>query len=232
MEFKENQKMKIRKIVSLVALLSFCVMAATGIVMFLAPQSRVAYWNGWELFGLSKRDYDSIHSTFMLLFLVAVVWHTILNWRSLVDYLRTSTRKLVVITPEFLLAMSVCVLFFVGTVWKSVPFDQYLGIAGVAKDYWRETLGSPPWAPADATPLNQFCLEMEDVERYTSQRSVSIDCDEAPSTLRNAGIIVDDISQPLDDIATANGTTPRAVADVVMSVTRPVSEIPAEVLPN
>jgi hypothetical protein len=86
--------MKIRRIVSLIALLSFCVMAGTGVVMFLAQQSRVAYWNGWELFGLSKRDYDAIHSTFMLLFLTSIVWHTVLNWKFLVDYLKTSTRTI------------------------------------------------------------------------------------------------------------------------------------------
>lgn len=224
--------MKIRRIISLIALLAFCAMAATGIVMFLAPQSRVAYWNGWELFGLSKRDYDDIHSTFMLLFLTAVVWHTILNWRSLVDYLRTNSRKLVVVTPEFLFAIAVCVLFFVGTIWRLAPFDQYLGIAGTAKEYWRETLGSPPWAPADATPLDQFCFEMENVEQYANQRSVSIDCEAALSTLRQAGILVESISQPMDDIAAANGTTPRAIADLVMSVARPGADDRHEALPN
>lgn len=224
--------MKTRRIISLIALLSFCVMAATGLVMFLAPQSRVAYWNGWELFGLSKRDYDSIHSTFMLLFLTAIVWHTVLNWRFIVDYLRTSTRKLVVVTPEFLLALAVCVLFFVGTVWRSVPFDQFLGIAGVAKSYWRETLGSPPWAPADATPLLHFCNGTEDVGPFTNNSAISIDCDEALTVLRDAGVVVDDPSQPIDDIAAANETTPKAIADLMMTAARPAAEGEAEVLPD
>lgn len=216
----------------MIALLSFCVMAATGIVMFLAPQSRVAYWNGWKLLGLSKRDYDAIHSTFMLLFLTAVVWHTVLNWKSLVDYMRRRTRNTVVVTPEFLLALAVCVLFFAGTVGRSIPFDQYLGIAGVAKDYWRETLGSPPWAPADATPLRQFCSRMESVVRHVGDRSVSIECDEALSILRKAGIVVEDVSQPLDDIAAANGTSPKAIAELIMSVAQPASEDSAEALPD
>jgi hypothetical protein len=224
--------MKIRKLISLIALLSFCVMASTGIVMFLAPQSRIAYWSGWELFGLSKRDYDAIHSTFMLLFLTSVIWHTVLNWKSLVDYLKTGPKKLVVFTPELTLAVAICVLFVAGTVWRSIPFDQYLGVGSVAKDYWAETLGSPPWAPADATQLSQFCHGMEDVEWYTSRRSISIDCDEAVSALRRAGITVEDASQPLDDIAAANGTTPRALAAVVVSVARPVSDAAGEALPD
>jgi len=207
-------------------------MAATGIVMFVAPQSRVAYWNGWEMFGLSKRDYDDIHSTFMLLFLTAVVWHTVLNWRALVDYLKTSTKKLVVVTPEFLLALAVCVLFLVGTVWRLIPFDQYLGIGGIAKDYWRDTLGSPPWAPADAAPLDQFCLQMEDVELYANHRVVTINCDVALSVLREAGVVVDDPTQSMDDIAAANGTTPKAIAELVMGVARPVMDDTVQALPR
>lgn len=224
--------MKIRRIISLVALLSFCVMALTGIVMFLAPQSRVAYWSGWELFGLSKREYDNVHSTFMLLFLTSVIWHTVLNWKSLVDYLKTGAKKLVVFTPEFTFAIAICGVFFLGTVLRSAPFDQYLGIGSVAKDYWRDTLGSPPWAPADATPLDQFCHEMEDVERYTSHRSVTIDCDEAVEALIEAGISVEDATQKMDDIAAANGTTPRDLAEVVLSVARSVPDSAVRALPE
>lgn len=213
--------MKIRRLVSLVALLSFCVMAFTGIVMFLAPQSRVAHWSGWELFGLSKRDYDAVHSAFMLLFLVSVVWHTILNWRPLVEYFKNRSRKLTVFTPEFSVAVAICGLFFVGTIWRLTPIDQYLGLGSVAKQYWEGTLGSPPWNPADATPLSHFCRGMEDVEWRATQRSITINCDDALSALRRAGIDVEDTSQPLDDIAAANGTSPRAVAEVIMTIARP-----------
>ena len=65
---------------------------------------------------------------------------------------------------------------------------------------------------------------MEDVERYSTQRSITIDCDAALVALRQAGIVVEDPSQPLDDIAAANGTTPRAIAEVVLSVARPAPE--------
>jgi len=215
--------MKYRKFVSLIALLSFIVMALTGIVMFLAPQSRVAYWSGWELFGLSKRDYDDVHSTFMLLFLVSLVWHTVLNWRSLADYMLSGAKKFFVFSPELFWAFAICVVFFVGTMLRVIPFDQYLSIGGVAKDYWAHSLGTPPWEPADATPLNQFCQTMEVAEEFANQRSVTIDCDEALSVLQSAGIEVNDPSQPLDDIAAENGTTPRDLADLVMSVARTAS---------
>jgi hypothetical protein len=73
---------------------------------------------------------------------------------------------------------------------------------------------------------------MADVDRYASDRLVAIDCDQALSVLRQAGIHVDDLSQPMDDLAAANGTTPRAVSEIVMSVARPVSDDNAEALPD
>ena len=94
--------------------------------------------------------------------------------------------------------------------------------------YWRQTLGSPPWAPADATPLDQFCRAIEVAELNASEAALSVDCEDALHALRNAGIAVEDISQPLDDIAAANSTTPRAIADVVLSVARREAE-PIEV---
>jgi len=218
--------MQIRKFVSLVSLLSFCVMAFTGIVMFLAPQSRVAFWGGWELFGLSKRDYDAVHSAFMVLFLTSIVWHTVLNWKPLLAYFKNQNKKLTVFTPEFSLATLLCVLFFAGTVWRLIPFEQYLSLGGVAKRYWTEVVGSPPWNPADATQLFRFCRHMETVEQYNSQRLVVVDCDEAVSALRQAGIDVEDVAQPLDDIAAANGTTPQAIAEIVMNIARPVPDAP------
>jgi hypothetical protein len=73
---------------------------------------------------------------------------------------------------------------------------------------------------------------MEDMEWYSSNRSVKIDCEEALDVLRQAGIVVHDLSQPMDDIAAANGTTPRAIAELVMSVARPTPIEEADALPD
>ena len=224
--------MKIRKLVSLIAFLSFVVMSFTGIVLFLAPQSRVAYWTGWELFGLSKRDYDAVHSTFMVLFVSSLVWHTVFNWKSLIDYLRDQNKKLKVFTFEFCIAVGLCVVFFVGTVYRVIPFEQYLDVASIAKRYWARTEGTPLWAPADATSLERFCRGMEGVEEFVNARRITIDPDEAVAALRRAGIEIDDSSMRMDEIAGANATTPQQLAEVVMTVARPVVEISRNLTPE
>ena len=46
--------MKSRRIVSLTVLLSFIVLSLSGILLFVSPQGRVAYWSRWSLVGLTK----------------------------------------------------------------------------------------------------------------------------------------------------------------------------------
>ena len=51
--------MKMRKITSLTAALSFLLMVLTSIILYIVPQGRVAYWADWRLWGLSKTDWGN-----------------------------------------------------------------------------------------------------------------------------------------------------------------------------
>jgi len=173
------------------------------------------------MFGLSKEQYGYVHTTFMVLFVVAGIWHIVLNWKPIVNYLKDRTKKVKVFTPEFTVAIALCALFLVGTLAGFFPFQQFLNVGDDIKDYWEATSGSPPWGHAELSPLDRFCRGMEDFERLEYQRLVTIDCVEALAALRDAGIEVEDESQQLLDIARANSTTPQAVAEIVLSVARP-----------
>lgn len=213
--------MKVRRLVSLTVLVSFVFLSLTGIMLFFAPLGRVAYWGGWRMFGLSKEQYGYLHTTFMVLFLVAGIWHIVLNWKPILSYLKDRTKKVRVFTPEFSIALALCVLFLVGTLAGLFPFQQFLNVSDEIKDYWEATSGSPPWGHAELSPLDRFCRGMEDFERLENRRLITIDCTEAQAALREAGIEVEDLSQQLLDIARANATTPQALAEIVLSVARP-----------
>lgn len=45
--------MNLRRLTSLTALTSFVLLLVTSVVVYLAPQGRVAYWADWRLWGLS-----------------------------------------------------------------------------------------------------------------------------------------------------------------------------------
>jgi hypothetical protein len=215
--------MKVRRLVTFTVLTSFVFLALTGIMLFFSPQGRIAYWSGWRMLGLSREQYVALHTTFMLLFLVVGVWHIVLNWKPIVNYLKDRTKKVRMSTPEFSIALALSGLFFVGTLAGLFPFQQFLGLGEAVKDHWEATSGSPPWGHAELSPLDRFCRGMEDFERLEHERLVTIDCAEAMAALRDAGIEVEDESQQLIDIAHANSTTPQALAQIVLSVAKPRS---------
>jgi hypothetical protein len=215
--------MKIRRVISLTVLLSFTFLALSGVMLFLSPQGRVAYWAGWTLFGLTKDQYSAVHTTFMVLFLTVGVWHIVLNWKPITGYLKNRSKQVRIFTPESSVALVLALFFLVGPLMGLPPFKQFLDAGVEVKEYWEATSGSPPWGHAEENSLQRFCRGMEDFERLESQRLVSIDCDEALQALRAKGLGVEGLEQRLVDIADANGTTPQAIAAVVMEVARPLT---------
>jgi hypothetical protein len=215
--------MKIRRVISLTVLLSFFFLALSGLMLFLSPQGRVAYWAGWSLFGLDKEQYTAIHTTFMLLFLTVGIWHVVLNWKVIVGYLKNRTKQVRIITPESSLSLVIAFAFLVGPLAGLPPFRQFLDAGEHLKAYWEVVRGSPPWGHAEESSLQRFCRGMEDFERLENQRLLTIDCDEALAGLRSRGLTVDGLSQRLVDIAEANRTTPQALATLIMEAARPLT---------
>ncbi len=202
-------------------LASFVFLSLSGIMLFFSPQGRVAYWSDWRMLGLSKVQFTAVHTTFMVLFLVGGIWHIVLNWKPITNYLKDRTKKVRFSTPEFSIALVLCCVFFIGALVGFFPFKQFLDFGEGIKSYWERTSGSPPWPHAELARLDRFCRGMEDYERLEHQRLVSIDCAEALTALRAAGIEVEDESEQLIDIANANSTTPQALAAIVLTVAKP-----------
>jgi hypothetical protein len=223
--------MKIRRTVSLTTFISFIFLAYTGITLFLCPQGRVAYWGGWKLFGLSKEQYGAVHSTFMVLFLAAGIWHTVLNWKPIVNYLRNKAKQVRVFTPEFNLSLVLCLVFFVGTLAGWFPFAQFLGLGEQIKTHWEKTVGSPPWGHAEESTLKRFSRGMEDYLRMETNERITIDPNDAVEELRKEGYVVTDADQKLIEIARSNSTTPQVLSDVIVRAARPVEGTPV-VQPN
>ena len=102
---------KLRRITSLTALLSAVFILLTSVVLYVVPQGRVAYWADWRLGGLTKTQWTNLHINLGVLFLLAVVLHVYLNWKPILSYLKTKTRKMRILTREFNVAMGVTAVF-------------------------------------------------------------------------------------------------------------------------
>lgn len=87
---KENQ---VKKITSLSLGISFLIMTYTGIMLFLCPHGRVAYWSDWHLFGLNKDQYGELHTTSMIVFVLFGILHIFYNWKPILSYLKDKSKK-------------------------------------------------------------------------------------------------------------------------------------------
>lgn len=193
----------LKRIVSLTLALSFLVMSVTGVMLFIVPKGKMAYWANWQMFGLTKTQYGDIHITSMFLFLVVTIWHIYYNWTPLLNYLRDSARKVTFFKKELLIALSLNIAFVAGTLVGVQPFQSVLDINANIKAYWEREYGSPPYGHAEESSLASF------------SRRIGVDIETAMKLLKEKNIAVDSKEQTLLDISKQNSITPKIIFDII-----------------
>ena len=195
--------MKIRKITSLTASLSFLLMLLTSIVLYIVPQGRVAYWADWRLWGLTKTDWGNIHINLGFLFLIALALHIYYNWKPLISYLKNKARQMRVFTPEFNVALAVSAAFILGTYFLLPPFSWVMTLNDYFKEAGAEKHGEPPYGHAELSSLKIFAQKM------------NLDLAKSMALLNEAGYPVEDDKATLQTIARRYRIAPQQVYEVI-----------------
>ncbi|WP_373035656.1 DUF4405 domain-containing protein [Sulfurimonas sp.] len=193
----------VKRIISLTLALSFLVMSVTGLMLFIVPKGKVAYWANWQMFGLTKTQYGDIHITSMFLFLTVTVWHIYYNWKPLLNYLRDNAKRITFFKKELLIALSLNATFVAGTLVGVQPFQSVLDINADIKAYWEREYGSPPYGHAEESSLASF------------SRRIGVDIETAIRLLKEKNIAVDSKEQTLLDISKQNNITPKIIFDII-----------------
>jgi hypothetical protein len=192
-----------KKITSLTLGFSFVIMSYTGIMLFIAPKGKIAYWSDWHLLGLSKDQYGDLHTTSILVFLVFGFLHIYYNWRSIVSYLKDSTHKISFTKKELLIALAINLFFVLGTLYPVHPMKAFLQMEEKIKNNWEKRYGSPPYGHAEESKLSTFCKKMR------------IDLEDAKVKL-TAKQIQFTPNDTIQDIAKNNGTSPNKIFEIIM----------------
>lgn len=179
------------------------VMTYTGIMLFVAPEGKVAYWVNWSMLGMSKTQFGDMHVTFMILFIVATIIHLYYNWAPLVSYLKDKSKNFTFFTKYNLTAIVITVVFIVGTLFVTQPFKSVLDLQHSIKQYWGDELGRPPYGHAENSSLKSFC------------KKTGYNLKEAMVVLKEAGIVVQSEQDKMKKIAKNNGITPAKVYDII-----------------
>ncbi|UBM61495.1 DUF4405 domain-containing protein [Candidatus Sulfidibacterium hydrothermale] len=195
--------MKIRKTVSLTLGISFLLSSITGVVLYFVPKGKNAYWSDWHFLELTKHQWANLHITLSILLLIAGIWHTVLNWHCIVNYMKNKLKEVSFFTGQFLLALAINVIFILGTIWMIPPFGTVINVKAGIEQNWKQTLGEPPFGHAEEKSLSYF------IDRN------GVDKDAILEKLRDNGITVRDENESLQDIAKRNNTSPQKVYDIL-----------------
>jgi magnesium-transporting ATPase (P-type) len=195
--------MNLKKITSLVMLLATLMLTYTGVMLFIAPQGKIAYWANWEFLGLNKGEYTSLHNTYFVLFLVAFVLHVYYNFKPIKNYLSNEAKELVVATKEMIVATIFTVVFIVGTLMTVPPFTTFLSLGNDAKEYWTEVYGEPPYNHAELSSLKVFI------------KKTGLDETKAVQALKDSNIVFSGLDEKLVDVAKNNKKSPNDIYEIM-----------------
>jgi len=184
-----------RKLVSLFLLYSLAVMLITGVVLFIMPHGRVAFWTGWTLFGLDKEQWDNIHVIFGFLMVIFGIWHLVLNWKSIVNYMKDNA---------FIAATVASIVVIVGSAMNVPPFKNFIELGESIKNSWPKPETMPPAPHAELFPLTKIA------------NLLGLSPEEAVKILRENGYKVPSPELKLKEIAKLNSTTPAKIYETLL----------------
>ncbi len=211
-----------RGLTSLFTLAGFLVMSATGLVLFLVPEGRVAFWVDWRFLSLSKANWGDIHILSSILFIVAGGLHIYFNWKSLLNYLRNRITGGVKLKKEIALSVGALIVVWVSAVYRLPPLVYVLDLSELLKSSWvTHKEHEPPFGHAELVSLTVFC------------KKTGIPLDGARTELEKNGWTNIDPDRTLKELARANDSSPLALYRILRKLEpTPSIELPAVLTPQ
>ncbi len=196
--------MKYQRVISLTALLSFIILTISSGVLYFLPDRRYTSWGDWSFLGLDKAQWDNIHITIGILFIVVIIWHIYYNWKPIKTYLKVK-KDLKIFTKEFNFSLLIVTIFMIGTITMTFPIKIFVNLGNGIKSKNAYSMPNPPFEYAQEARFKDFCTIL------------NIDTNSALKKLKNSNIKVVSKSQKIMDIAKSNHTSSQKIYEIIKS---------------
>jgi hypothetical protein len=191
-----DRKFQTKAFISLLTLGSFVIMTITGLVLYAAPQGRIAYWVTWKFWGLEKSQWEAIHIVSCFFFVVVGIYHLLNNWSLLENYLTGKIAGALKMKRELGYSALLILVILIGPMFRVAPFTYLLDLGDALKKSWIISKEyEPPFGHAEEVSLRVFA------------KKVNLDLGKAMDELKAKGIQAD-AGDSLQKIATTNGISP------------------------
>jgi hypothetical protein len=193
-----------RAFASLCSLVSFILLCLTGIILYIEPHGRVAYWIKWHFLSLQKDQWGNIHIYSGLLFLVTGGFHIYYNWAALIRYLSGKIESALRYKRELMVSSILFIWVALSGIWSLPPLVYVSDLGEAIKNSWVTSPElEPPFGHAELVSLQTFCKKQR------------IPLDRAMLELRSAGFTVDSPKSTLSEIAESKRTSGMGVYEVI-----------------
>ena len=198
---KEKEPFYWRAFVTFLVVLSFSLLAVSGLVLFIAPPGRIANWSKWSIGALTKANWQAVHTVFALLFVVLGGFHLYFNWRVVLNYIRAKLGGGVRRGRELALASGLGVVVLASTVAGLAPFSTVMTFGEEVKNSWSTPANEPPVPHAEAWTLAKFA------------ENAKVPVERVVENLAKHGVQVASNDVTLQAIARERQVTPKEVYD-------------------
>ncbi len=165
-----------RAFFSLYIVVSFVVIAATGIVLYMTPPGRVANWSEWTFAGLTKEQWQAVHTIFTFVFVFAAGFHVYFNWKILVAYLRNRFHAGIPRWRELTLSSALVAALMAMTLGDVPPLSYVIDARETLAASWSTPLTEPPVPHAELLTLAKLGetikMPLETIQAKLSQAKI------------------------------------------------------------
>ncbi len=201
-----SRKFNWRAFTSLYIILSFIIMAVSGLILFIAPPGRIANWTNLTILGLTKSQWQALHTVFTILFILAAGFHIYFNWRPLMAYLRTRIRETIQIRKEFISSGIVVLLLVIATLTRIPPFSSLMELSEDLSYAWSAPETEPPIPHAELLTIGQLAKQSgKPADKLIQQ------------LYENSGIQADSSAGTLTELAAAYGRSPQELYSLMFT---------------
>lgn len=189
--------------VSTLMVLSFLALAVSGLILFISPPGRVANWTDWQMLGMTKHMWGSLHIWFATLFLGITCFHLYYNWRPLISYLKKRRGQNSGIRLEWVSSVAVAFILFLGTSMAVPPFVSFIDWQESIKESWEDPAQRAPIPHAELLTVAELA-ELAKIDTQTALERLAV-----------AGITDATAETVTSDIAAKNKVSAQAVYNIL-----------------
>lgn len=209
-----KNKQSARSLTAFLVTWSFIVLTVTGIVLYIVPHGRVAYWVHWSLAGMEKEQWGWIHMMFGGVFIVTGILHLYYNWKPFKKYFADRIKGELKPKREIFVATAITVAIIAVSALNVLPARWVIDLNDWIKGSWVTSPElEPPFGHAEEASLAGISRKMD------------FDLDKVMTELESAGIEHKGKKDTLERIARRNDTTPMAIYGLIRKHKTTVSAI-------